>query len=72
MSGSRALTVIIHKENLRRCNSVSKFIIPYLYEAQHVLGDTPPIIRNLKTALAASGFAYVAGCQVEYTLLDSV
>jgi len=20
------------------------FIIPYLYEAQHVLGDTPPII----------------------------
>jgi hypothetical protein len=24
------------------------FIIPYLYEAQHVLGDTPPIIRNLK------------------------
>jgi hypothetical protein len=25
-----------------------KFIIPYLYEAQHVLGDTPPIIRSLK------------------------
>jgi hypothetical protein len=24
------------------------FIIPYLYEAQHVTGDTPPIIRNLK------------------------
>jgi D-arabinose 1-dehydrogenase-like Zn-dependent alcohol dehydrogenase len=24
------------------------FIVPYLYEAQHVLGDTPPIIRNLK------------------------
>ena len=24
------------------------FIIPYLYEAQHVLGDTPPIIRSLK------------------------
>ena len=24
------------------------FIIPYLYEAQHVSGDTPPIIRNLK------------------------
>jgi hypothetical protein len=24
------------------------FIIPYLYEAQRVLGDTPPIIRNLK------------------------
>jgi hypothetical protein len=23
-------------------------IIPYLYEAQHVSGDTPPIIRSLK------------------------
>ena len=25
-----------------------KFIIPYLYEAQHVSGETPPIIRSLK------------------------
>jgi hypothetical protein len=24
------------------------FISPYLHEAQHVLGDTPPIIRSLK------------------------
>jgi len=24
------------------------FIIPYLYEAQHVSGDTAPIIRSLK------------------------
>jgi hypothetical protein len=24
------------------------FIIPYLYEAQHVSGGTAPIIRNLK------------------------
>ena len=24
------------------------FIIPYLYEAQHVSGGTPPIIRSLK------------------------
>jgi len=31
-----------------RCNSVSKFIIPRLYEAQHVLGDIPPIIKSLK------------------------
>jgi len=23
-------------------------LIPYLYEAQHVLGDTPPIIKSLK------------------------
>jgi hypothetical protein len=28
---------------------VSKFvIIQYLYDAQHVSGDTPPIIRSLK------------------------
>jgi hypothetical protein len=25
-----------------------KFIISYLYEAQNVSGDTPPIIRSLK------------------------
>jgi hypothetical protein len=24
------------------------FVIPYLYEAQYVSGDTPPIIRSLK------------------------
>jgi len=24
------------------------FIIPYLYEAQHISGDTPPIIGSLK------------------------
>jgi hypothetical protein len=24
------------------------FIIPYLYEAQHVSSDTPPTIRSLK------------------------
>jgi len=24
------------------------FIIPYLYEAQHVSGDTPPLVRSLK------------------------
>jgi len=37
---------------------VSEFIISCLYKAQHVSGDTPPIIRGT-TALAASGFAYV-------------
>ena len=36
------------QRNRTRCNSVSKFIIQYLYEAQHVLGNTPPIIRSLK------------------------
>jgi len=38
----------IHKENPTRCNNISNFIITYLYEAQHVSGDTPPIIRSLK------------------------
>ena len=28
--------------------TVYKNFISYLYEAQHVLGDTPPIIRSLK------------------------
>jgi hypothetical protein len=36
------------KKNPTRCNNVSNFIIPYLCEAQHVSGDTPPIIRSLK------------------------
>jgi hypothetical protein len=37
------------KKNLTRCNNVSTFfIIPYLYEAQNLSGDTPPIIRSLK------------------------
>ena len=32
------------------------FIIPYLYEAQHVSGDTQAHHQEPKTALAASGF----------------
>ena len=36
------------QKNSTRWNSVSTFIIPYLYEARHVSGDTPPIIRSLK------------------------
>jgi hypothetical protein len=37
------------------------FIIPYLYEAQHVLGDTAHH-QDPKTALATSGFTYTEGC----------
>jgi len=36
------------KKNPTRCNSVSNFVIPYLYEDQHFSGETPPIIRSLK------------------------
>jgi hypothetical protein len=35
-------------KNPTRFNSVLKFIILYLYKAQHVLGDTSPIIKSLK------------------------
>jgi hypothetical protein len=35
-------------KNPTRCRNVSNFIIPCLYEAQHVSGDTPPIIRSIK------------------------
>ena len=36
------------KKHPTRCINVSNFIVPYLYEAQHVSGDTPPIITSLK------------------------
>ena len=32
--------------------------------AQHVSSDTPPIIRNSKTVIAAPGFTYVFGCRL--------
>jgi len=39
----------IHKEKSNKMqNCIKIFIIPYLYKAQHVSGDTPPIIRSLK------------------------
>jgi hypothetical protein len=40
--------------------------IPYLYEAQHVSGDTPPIIRGLKLqwqALVFHTWKVVGRCQ---------
>jgi len=52
----------IHKKIQQDATVYQTFIIPYLYEAQHVSGDTVPIIKSLKTALAASGFSYVEGC----------
>jgi len=39
----------IHKEKIQQdATMYQNFIIPYLYEAQHVSGDTPLIIRSLK------------------------
>jgi hypothetical protein len=36
------------KKNQQDAIMYQHFIIPYLYEAQHVSGYTPPIIRSLK------------------------
>jgi hypothetical protein len=38
----------IHKKIQQDATVYQIFIIPYLYEAQDVSGDTPPIIRSLK------------------------
>jgi hypothetical protein len=32
--------------------------------AQHVSGDTPPVIRSSKTVTAASGFTYIFSCRL--------
>jgi hypothetical protein len=61
------------KNNPTRCNNIPNFI-PYLYEAQHVSGDTPLIIRSLKLHWQALVFhkqkvvgRVVGGrCQVQY------
>ena len=53
------------------------FIIPYLYVAQHVSGDTPPIIRSLKLHWHPLVFhtwkvvGRVAGgrCQAQYVVM---
>jgi hypothetical protein len=53
------------------------FLIPYLYEAQHVSGNTPPIIRNLNLHWQPLVFytwkvvGRVVGerCQARYVLL---
>ena len=44
-----AITEMRLKNFIRKNPTIqSNFIISYLYEAQHVSGDTPPIIRSLK------------------------
>jgi hypothetical protein len=37
----------IHKEKIQQdATMYQTFFIPYLYEAQHVSGDTPPITKS--------------------------
>jgi len=50
------------------------FIIPYLYKAQQVSGDTPPIIRSLKLhwqPLVFHTWKVVGRCQA-HTVPDNV
>jgi hypothetical protein len=74
-----ALYLQFIKKNPTRYNSVLNFIIPYLYEAQHVSGDTPPIIRSLKLHWQPLVFhtwkvvCVVGGhCQAQYVLTFQV
>ena len=54
-----------------RCNSVSKFLLfLILNETQHVLGDTPPIIRSLK--LYKQPLVFIRGRLSDVQLLDVV
>jgi hypothetical protein len=41
-------STIRKEKNQQDATMYQNFIIPNLYEAQHVSGDTPPIIRSLK------------------------
>jgi hypothetical protein len=41
---------------MQPCSRIYCFLI-----AQHISGDTPPIIRSSKTVIAASGFTYGFG-----------
>ena len=63
-----------HHQELKNCNCSLWFYIRFwlpavamaeweLLNAQHVSGDTPPIIRSSKIVIAASGFTYVFGCR---------
>jgi hypothetical protein len=53
----------IHKEKPQQDATVyQNVIILYLYEAQHVSGDTPPIIRSLKLHWRPLVISYVEGC----------
>jgi len=51
----------IHEEKSNNATMYQNIIIPYLYEAQHFLGDTTHH-QEPKTALTASGFSYIEGC----------
>jgi len=72
---------IIRIEIQHDSTAYQKFFISYLYEAQHVSGETPPIIRSLKLhwqplvlhTWKVVGRVVAGRCQAGYdTLPDSV
>jgi len=40
--------IVLFTKKIQQDATVYQNFISYLYEAQHVSGDTPPIIRSLK------------------------
>jgi len=62
-------TVIIYKANPTRCNSVSKFNFLFI-QSSTCFGRHTAHHQEPKTALAASGFAYVE--LLDMKLLDAV
>ena len=54
-------STILTVKNTTRCNSVSKFIVPYLKWSSTCFGRHTANHQEPKTALAASSFAYVEG-----------
>jgi len=70
------ITVQFIKKIQQVATVYQNFIIPYLYEAQHVSGDTPPNIRSLKLYWQSlvfhtwKGVGRVVGgrCQAQYEL----
>jgi hypothetical protein len=69
------LYAILRVKNPTRCNGVSKFLLFHiLNEAQHVSGDTPPVIRSLELHMQplvlhtwnVVGRAVVGRCRVAY------
>jgi len=53
---------LILTENPTRCKAYKSFFIPYLNDAQHVSGDTQPIIRSLQLHKQPLVLHNVVGC----------
>jgi len=67
------------KKNPTDATVYQNFIIPYLYEAQHVSGDTVPLIRSLKLHWQPLVFHtwkvvghVVGGCCQAHTVPDNI